>query len=199
MNFPGAEKYIIEKLSVGLPPYLKYHDLNHTLGVVESAIEIADEEGITSEEDRLLLKTAALYHDCGFLNVYDHHEEEGARIAAEVLPTFNYTDREVEIICNMIMKTMLPQHPSTHLERILCDADLDHLGREDFYTIGHGLYEEWMAIGRIHTEEEWNNIQISFLEKHTYWTATSQRLRGPLKDQHLQELRRMRAAQENNH
>jgi uncharacterized protein len=199
MNFPGAEKYIIEKLREGLPGYLKYHDLNHTLGVLDAATAIATEEQITSVDEMLLLKTAALYHDCGFLNVYDHHEEAGARIASEVLPSFGYSANQINMITRMIIATMLPQQPTTHLERILCDADLDHLGREDFYTIGHGLYEEWIAIGRIHTEEEWNNIQINFLEKHTYWTKTSQMRRGPLKDRHLQQLRSLSAAKQNNH
>lgn len=189
MDFQAAEAYILQLLREGLSQSLTYHDVNHTLGVVRASLEIAREENILDERELLLLKTAALYHDCGFLHVYDHHEAEGCRIAREVLPGFGYSDQQIDIICGMIMKTMLPQQPETHLERIICDADLDHLGREDFHEIGDGLYREWLSIGKVHTKEEWNTIQIGFLEKHRYWTATEEQRRGILKEQHLQELR----------
>lgn len=87
---------------------------------------------------------------------------------------------------------MLPQTPKNLLEYILCDADLDHLGRDDFYTIGQGLHDEWRNFGRIQSEEEWNAIQVTFLEKHKYWINTSQRLRGPEQGKHPEELRQTR-------
>jgi uncharacterized protein len=172
-----------------LPATLTYHNFKHTVGVLNAVQEIAKMENVTGEEDLTLLKTAALYHDSGFLNVYDHHEEEGCRIVRKVLPGFGYSTAQIDVICDMIMATMLPQSPKDLLEFILCDADLDHLGRDDFYTIGKGLHDEWYNIGRIHSEEEWNAIQISFLEKHRYWTNTSQRMRAPGQAKHLEELR----------
>lgn len=189
MDFKSAEKYIVKLLQEQLPETLTYHNFNHTSAVLESATEFARLENITDEEELTLLKTAALYHDSGFLNVYDYHEAEGCKIAEQVLPGFGYSERQIDIICRMIMKTMLPQAPETLLECILCDADLDHLGREDFYSVGKGLHDEWYNIGRIHSEEEWNKVQITFLEKHHYWTKTAQRIRGPVKARHLEELK----------
>lgn len=191
MDFQSAERYITSLLREHLPPILTYHNYGHTQAVLQSVTDFAKAENVSDPEELTLLRTAALYHDSGFLNVYDLHEAEGCRIARKVLPGFGYTERQIEIICDMIMKTMLPQAPVTLLECILCDADLDHLGREDFYTIGKGLHDEWMNIGRIHTEEEWNRVQIAFLEKHHYWTKTAQRLRGPVKERHLEELRQL--------
>src|SRR5436190_4370426 len=180
MDFKSAERYMTNLLCEHLPATLSYHNFGHTQAVLQSVTEIAKAENVTDPEQLTLLQTAALYHDSGFLNVYDLHEAEGCRIAKKVLPGFGYSDEQIEIICAMIMKTMLPQAPVTLLECILCDADLDHLGREDFYKIGKGLHDEWMNIGRIHTEEEWNKVQITFLEKHHYWTKSAQRIRGPV-------------------
>ena len=89
------------------------------------------------------------------------------------------------------MKTKLPQNPVTHLEEILCDADLDHLGREDFDDIGKKLYEEWLATGKHISEKEWNDIQIKFLSTHSYWTASARAKRDQLKLIHLQHLNQL--------
>ncbi len=84
MQLEKAEKYIIELLRSKLPSNLCYHDLEHTYIVLKKSMEIAREENITEEHDLNLLKTAALYHDSGFINVYDNHEEESCRIAARI-------------------------------------------------------------------------------------------------------------------
>ena len=191
MQLKNAEEFIVTFLQNGLSPLLHYHDLAHTVGVRHSCLSLAREEGIINEDDLVLLQTAALYHDCGFVNVYDHHEEEGCRLAAEILPRFEYNEAQIQVICNMIMKTKLPQNPVTHLEEILCDADLDHLGREDFDDIGKKLYEEWLATGKHISEKEWNDIQIKFLSTHSYWTASARAKRDQLKLIHLQHLNQL--------
>lgn len=191
MQLKNAEEFIVAFLQNGLSPALHYHDLSHTLGVRNSCLLLAKEEKITDKEDLTLLETAALYHDCGFVNVYDHHEEEGTILARKFLPGFGYNDTQIDVICNMIMKTKLPQEPVTHLEKILCDADLDHLGREDFDSIGKKLYDEWIATGRHISEKEWNDIQIKFLSSHIYWTESARLKRDQLKSVHLQHLNQL--------
>jgi predicted metal-dependent HD superfamily phosphohydrolase len=188
MQLEKAEQFIIDFLKNNLSASLHYHDLSHTLGVRESAMLLAKAEGISSPEELVILQTAALYHDCGFANVYDDHEEEGCRLTREILPQFGYNDQQIDIICHLIMKTKLPQEPETHLEQILCDADLDHLGRADFDYISKKLHEEWIAIGRHLTEKEWNEIQVKFLSNHEYWTASARKRSDDLKQKHLQSL-----------
>jgi len=168
-----AEKFVINMLAAGLPAHLYYHNVHHTIDVVHTSLKLAGSENIDNEEDLMLLKTAALYHDCGFLHIYDNHEEKGCDIAQEVLPGFGYSPGQIKIICNMIMKTKLPQQPVTILEKILCDADLDHLGRDDFEKVGNCLYREWRAVGKISDEKDWNETQIRFLESHHYWTKSA--------------------------
>jgi len=194
MQLNKAEEYILEVLQKQLPNTLHYHQLSHTLDVVRASTEIAKEENINNPNELILLKTAALYHDCGFINVYENHEEEGCRIVSETLPKFSYSEQEINIICKMIMKTKIPQKPETHLEKILCDADLDHLGKDDFDIIGSQLLAEIRAYGFAGDESAWNKIQISFLESHVFWTESSKRNGNKKQSEHLQRLKNLQKA-----
>ena len=146
MKFTEASLYIQEELKNKLSATLFYHNYLHTMYVLKSAIEIAEAEKIKDADELTLLKTAALYHDSGFINVYDLvTEEEACKIAEEALKRFDYSKVQIDIICRMIMKTKMPQEPETHLEKILCDADLDYLGTENFVPIGNNLLKELNA------------------------------------------------------
>jgi uncharacterized protein len=189
MQLEKAGDYISELLKTKLPSRLHYHDFQHTIEVHDAAVAIASKENISNGRDLVLLRSAALFHDCGYLNVYDDHEEESCRIAREVLPQFGYTDADIEVITAMIMKTKVPQVPETLLQKILCDADLDHLGREDFKDKSIKLYHEWKETGRVSDEESYNKMQISFIESHRFWTETAIKDREPAKQKHLEELK----------
>ena len=70
----------------------------------------------------------------------------------------------------------------------MCDADLDYLGRDDFYEIGGRLFEELRAQGIVETEREWNLVQKTFLDSHRYHTSYSKTNRERIKNQRLQEI-----------
>jgi uncharacterized protein len=187
-----AEK--VEIIATGLllkslSPDLYYHNLVHTKNVVSAALELAASEGITNEADLTFLLTAAWFHDVGYVVGYEHHERESCKMARELLPQAGFNKQQIDIVCKLIMKTHVPQEPETILEKILCDADLDYLGQPEFTRLGKDLFKEWQAKGRVNDEQEFNLLQINFLQKHKYWTLTSQRLREPVKQQHLQTLK----------
>jgi hypothetical protein len=87
------------------------------------------------------------------------------------------------------MATKIPQSPSDVLSEILCDADLDYLGRDDFYTIADTLFAEMKRMKLLSTETEWYDLQIRFLESHHYFTPTSQLTRSAPKRVHLDSLK----------
>ncbi|MCY1378022.1 hypothetical protein D3C87_1448270 [compost metagenome] len=89
----------------------------------------------------------------------------------------------------MIMATRIPQMPQNLLEEILADADLDYLGRDDFFTIGDRLYEELSVFGMVSNEWDWNVLQVKFLEAHHYFTDTAIRLRKQKKEENLQKIK----------
>jgi len=193
MNYRGAKAFILNKLDKELTDKLTYHGKHHTLDVLNITRELCAAEKI-SRKDTTLLKTAALYHDCGFTETYTQHEEKGCEIARRSLPQYGYSEEDIEKICGMIMATKIPQSPTNHLEQIICDADLDYLGREDFYLIGNTLYEEFVEYNVIQDEKSWNKLQVGFLGGHNYFTKTTLNRRENKKQEYLKELKNLVAS-----
>jgi HD superfamily phosphodiesterase len=172
MNFVATKHYIIQRLIHELPSKLYYHGLHHTFDVYDAAKQLAKAEHVTGD-DYVLLKTAVLFHDAGFIEQYKKNEPIGVKIAAEALPQFGYTEEQIKTIAGIIMTTNMEQPPQTLLQKIIRDADLDYLGRNDFEVLANLLKNELNAFGYQYTAEEWDALQIPFLEKHHYYTATA--------------------------
>ncbi len=173
------------KLEEELPRHLSYHNIDHTIDVMRSAEFIACNENIGDGERELLL-TAALLHDTGFLTLRDGHEVESCKIAHYYLPLYNYLPAEIDTICGLIMATRIPQSPGNKLEEILCDADLDYLGRDDFFALSTRLFNELRAEGLVKDQEEWDRQQADFMGDHHYFTATPIKLLDPKKKQYVE-------------
>lgn len=188
MDFTSAKTYILQRLRTELSEKLTYHSYQHTLEVLRAVKEIADAEKIFGEALHLL-ETAAAFHDAGFLRTYQEHEQAGCLIAREQLPRFGYSDKQISRICEMILSTRIPQSPGSHLAKILCDADLYYLGQDDFYATGQSLFHEFRERGIVNNEEEWNRLQVRFLESHQYFTRTAIERRAMRKAQHLAEVK----------
>ncbi|HEU4324910.1 MAG TPA: HD domain-containing protein [Roseiflexaceae bacterium] len=185
-DYERAREYALRRLRQDLSPLLSYHSLAHTCDEVLPASERYARLLDVGNDDLLLLRTAALYHDIGFVEQAVEHEAAGARIAATVLPRFGYHDTQIRQICAMIMATRLPQSPNTLLEAILADADLDMLGREDYLARNRALRAEWAIQGRTLSDPEWYADQLAFICKHHYWTEAAQSLRNPGKQRNIQ-------------
>jgi HD superfamily phosphodiesterase len=188
MQFREVKTFILNKLKKELPKHLSYHSVEHVKDVYNAAKSLAKEEGINDMDKKLLL-TAALFHDAGFLKGSKNHEKQSCSLAKEYLPEYGYTPEQIRTISRMIMATKIPQQPKNLLEEILCDADLDYLGRDDFFIIGNKLYAELSMYGIISTEDEWNELQSKFLAAHQYFTKTAIALRQRKKDKHLKAIR----------
>ncbi len=189
MNVDRAEAFIVAELRERLSPTLYYHGLHHTLDVTEQALALAAAEGIQDADSLAILRTAALFHDAGFLTTYQGHELAGCELARQRLPAFGYSAAEVEQICACIMATRIPQTALTHLAEILCDADLDYLGRTDFYQISASLLAELEARDILRGQRAWDEVQVKFIGAHRYLTATNRARREPGKQARLAEIR----------
>ncbi|SEK64757.1 HD domain-containing protein [Parapedobacter koreensis] len=187
MRLDLAEDYILSRLNDELSPDLTYHNAVHTFDVYNAARQIGQQEGLSDVQLQWLL-TAALFHDAGFLVNAKAHEVSSCTIAQEVLPGFGYTDADIAMVCRLIMATEIPQRPRQHLEEIICDADLDYLGRDDFFDRSQLLYQEMRHLGTVASRDEYSKIQIAFLDNHQYFTATSKRLRDSKKEENYNKL-----------
>jgi uncharacterized protein len=180
----------LDLLEKNLPNTLYYHGVHHTLDVLAVAKDLCNTEGISNEET-ILVKTAALLHDSGFVVSIKDHENHSCKVTSQILPKHGYSEKQILQICSMIFATKIPQTPQTLLEQILCDADLDYLGRNDFSTIAKTLYKEMKTLGYLHSLTEWNRIQINFLKSHQFFTNSSLQNRQGMQEKHLEKLEKM--------
>jgi uncharacterized protein len=187
MLFEKLKKQILSRLELEFQPCLYYHNLDHTLDVSDATLRLAHLEGVESHYT-ILLATAALLHDIGMLDDYVDHENASVKIAQKILPELEYSKEDIEEICKLILATRIPQEAKTLGEMIICDADLDYLGRDDFFMIAHRLRCEWQCQGKKYTLKEWYTMQASFLKKHHYFTKSAITLREETKQTHLQQI-----------
>ncbi len=179
---------MLNKLEKELNRELYYHGVHHSIDVIASCKRLSLSEGI-NDNDLMLLQTAAVFHDSGFLETYKGHEEVSCRFARDLLPGYGYTNKDIDKVLEMIRATQIPQSPKSFLSKILCDADLDYLGRNDFDPISHGLFKELIAYNMVQDEKQWNKIQVSFLSNHNYFTKTAKETREAKKQKKLDELK----------
>ncbi|MBI5960007.1 MAG: HD domain-containing protein [Chloroflexi bacterium] len=192
-DYEHAKQYVIQQLERKLPPMTYYHSVGHTRDdVLPAAQRLADMEGVVGE-DRCCLLTAACYHDIGYIQRGLEHERYGARITAKILPAFGYTPPQIELIQRLIMATRLPTNPQTLLEKIIVDADMDSLGRDDFLKTSHALQNELAARGVEISPDGWYIHQLEFLGSHRYYTDSAKCLREAGKQRNVEQVRRLLA------
>lgn len=181
------QQFIESLLSSKLPALFVYHNFEHALYVAQKAEEIARHENCT-EEEIMLIRTAALWHDVGCIVAYVGHEEESCRLAQHYLPQYKFSANEIEIICGIIRATKIPQTPKTKLEAILADADLEYLSTNTAVEKAVDLFKELQSLIPSLTQAEWNKMQINFLQTHQYFTPYCKEKKEPLKQVYLKEL-----------
>ncbi|MDG1332657.1 MAG: adenylate/guanylate cyclase domain-containing protein [Crocinitomicaceae bacterium] len=188
MDFDQLRENIITRLRSLLPETVVYHDVPHTLNVEIAATRYATLEGV-DPESILLLRTATLFHDAGYIYSNKNNEDFGINMAKSMLPNFGYSGIQIEIIEKIINSTKHSVEPTNLMEMIMCDADHDYLGRPDYYAIANKLRQEYENEGRIMTDKEWIEFQLHFLENtHEFYTQTAKNIRNIGKTARIREL-----------
>jgi putative nucleotidyltransferase with HDIG domain len=182
-------KNVLRILNTQLPKELYYHDLNHTLSVLNICNTYLRREKLPDHQSKLL-RLGALLHDIGFVKSSENHEQTGAQFASELMTEYGFTAKDIKIVQGLIIATKIPQQPKNLMERIICDADLDYLGTSEYYKISHQLYKELKHKNLITSSEQWLKIQIQFLENHQYHTKFAKKHRQPGKLKRITELKK---------
>ena len=189
-DYGGALAYARDCLENDLPPLLVYHTAAHTLDeVLPAALRLARLSGLDKAQTQLLA-VAAAFHDTGYTRQTYAHEQASVEIVTSQLPAFGFERQHLDAICAMIMATHLPQSAHTLAEQILADADLDVLGRDDYWERNDALRLEMANLGQPMSDREWYRFQLTFVESHRYFTAAARRMRAEKKREHVAELRR---------
>lgn len=187
-NENHQEAFLIELLQTKLPRNYCYHNIAHTLDVVSWVLLISKQEEC-SEMETHLLKTAAFWHDSGYIIKYSDHEIESCKLSQKYLPNFGYTSNEIIQIEGMIMATRLPQSPTNRLEEILADADVAYLATNEAEKKSTELFLELKSIEPSLGRKDWNKMQIDFLESHHYFSQYGINKLEPAKQLYLKKLK----------
>lgn len=191
MNFCELSTLVFTELE-NLDDRLYYHNIAHTRDdVLKNAILLAEEAQLNDSET-LIVKTAALFHDTGFLDQYSANEIFGCKRARLILSEFAYTENQINEICDCIMATQMPQNPKTRLQQIVCDSDLGYLGSSSFIEKSNKLREEIIAMKNKNIGEgEWKRMNLEFLLGHNYFTPEAHKLFGQGKIKNLELVKRL--------
>jgi len=190
IQFTDLQELMLNKLERELPSHLYYHNIKHTIDVV-TQVELIGLGEAVSDEELLILKTAALFHDSGHILEYNDHERFSTLIAREILPDYYYIQNQIDKICELIMATQMPPKPKNRLEEIMCDADLDYMGRSDMIPVSTLLYRELKEHNMVKSWNEWNRLQIKFISGHQYFTKTAMSLREVNKQKQIERIRKL--------
>jgi predicted metal-dependent HD superfamily phosphohydrolase len=186
-----AQHYVRNYFDHHVNEKLVYHNLKHTERVVEAATEISQHYQL-GDADFFTVTVAAWFHDIGYLSGDSKgHEERGARMAQAYLQGTGVEKAVIEAVCRCIVATQLPQRAVGLTEQIVCDADLYHLGTDEFGDLNKLMRKEAEAVkGRKISKDEWRRTTIRFLADHQYYTDYCRLL---LNEKQLENLNNLKA------
>ncbi|MDB5119623.1 MAG: hypothetical protein JWN56_841 [Sphingobacteriales bacterium] len=184
-----VSSYVLGLLTNKLPVTLSFHNIAHTLDVVEGVKEICLYTGISTEQSETV-QIAAWFHDTGYLKKYIGHEEESIQIAKQFFTAKGVSIKRVEEIVGCINATKYPQNPLNFLEKVICDADFYHFSLPDYPVKSNLLRAEWeLYLRKFFTDDDWKKENCSMLTGHKYFTAYGQSTLQLLKDANLEMIR----------
>lgn len=184
-----AEEYALSILYEKTPKAHVYHDVNHTQEVIAAALLIGEAEKL-SEEELEIVQLAACFHDIGYVKKSDGHEEISAQYAGEFLAKEQYPPEKIKKVKDCILATRVPQKPNNLLEKVICDADLSHLGTKNFINRNDLFRIEFEHhFGRSLSELEWLEKSIEFMKGHKFFTTYAREVLEPHKIKHLNKLK----------
>lgn len=184
-----VEKYVYSLLSEKLHSNYLYHNLAHTQRVVEKTREISANLEVTVI-DVENLEIAAWFHDVGFIESGDNHEEKSVKIAVDFLKSHKLSEDRLQVITGLILATKMNSVPETILEKILRDSDAAHLASKNFFNYNSLLRKEWeLVLDKKYTNKEWIALNLSFFtQKHRYYTDFALKNWSKAKEKNLSKI-----------
>ena len=189
ISIKEVEAYVIKMLETQLPATTYFHQVEHTLAVTEAAKLIGEGEKLSEKELELVI-LAALFHDTGFVETYEGHEEKSQAIAATYLNKHNFSQEDIQTVNRLIAVTELKKAPADSMERVICDADMAHIGQKKYKDKAENLRKEReFILGKKYLNLEWRKSNLEFLQNHTYYTQTAKNIFGERKAKNIKKIR----------
>ena len=183
-----SEDYVKNLFKDRLSSDYTYHNLEHTVQVVDKIKILAKAENVGPEDTENLL-LAGWFHDLGYVDNADNHEEESRKIASDFLKQHQFPEERIAKIGELILATDKFYKPKNQLEEIIKDADLYHLASDDYFRICENLRQE---IKEVHHQKfsklKWAELNISFFAKHQFYTKFAKENWQPEKEKNVEKI-----------
>jgi predicted metal-dependent HD superfamily phosphohydrolase len=184
-----AKEYA-ESVLAKTPKDYSYHCAKHTHEVVDAVLEIGQSESL-SRNDLETALVAAWFHDTGYAQGHEQHEQRAATTAEDLLETWGASAKKIADIRQAILATRMPQNPKTLVDQVLCDADLYHLSTKGLEESGRRLRQELTVTKKMEfTDEEWGKFNLRFLKNHRYFTTYGKTVLQDRKKKIIKKLKR---------
>lgn len=183
-----SEDYVKNLFKDRLSSAYTYHNLEHTIQVVDKIKILAKEENVGPEDTENLI-LAGWFHDLGYVDDADNHEEESRKIASDFLKQHRFPEERIAKIGELILATDKFYKPKNHLEEIIKDADMYHLASDDYFRICENLRQE---IKEVHHQKfsklQWAELNITFFAKHQFYTKFAKENWQPEKEKNVEKI-----------
>lgn len=164
------EEYVRDLITRESSELLSYHTIDHTRLVVQNAEVIGVQEDLSKDEMNILL-AGAWFHDTGYIRKYHGHEKESVAFAVDFLKLKDVDADSIELLSECITATTFPQQPKNKISKVLCDADLMHFGKEEYFELAEKLRQEFNDTGvRKLKKAKFEQESIQLLKDHTFFT-----------------------------
>lgn len=175
----GKAEQVATEALLKLPESMVYHNLNHTREVVKAASKIGTYANLSKEEMEILI-ISAWFHDTGFIQVYEDHEEKSVEIAVAFLKENDIPQEKIEKIVSTILSTRIEQKPKSLIENVLHDADFIHLTKKSYFDKLLLLKSELERTKKKPiSDAEWYEENLEFLRNHKYYTEYGKTVLSP--------------------
>jgi predicted metal-dependent HD superfamily phosphohydrolase len=185
-----AGNYVSKLIKEKLPESIEFHTIEHAKCVVDNAVFIGENSGLTKDEINIV-KLCAWFHDTGYILKTEGHEAESAKIAGEFLTSKGVDEEIISQVKNSILATRVPQQPETLISKVLCDADLMHLSEDNYFERIEKMREEWINISKKKiSKRKFHSKSVKFFQTHEFHTDFAKKELQPKKAKNLQLLQK---------
>lgn len=184
----SAQEFVFNLLREKLKPDFVYHNYKHTLQTAKACRELAEAYNLTSRDFEILM-LAAIFHDTGYTETCQGHEEVSARILKDFLKN-DYPQEDINKIEDLILSTRALSKPSGTLQEILHDADYVNMGKKRFAERAELLRIEWeRVLNKKYTDLEWAEEQLGFLISKSFVTEEATLQYGDIREENIRKQR----------
>ncbi len=185
-----AEAYVFNLFKDKLSSEYIYHDYLHTLRVVTAVNELIKGE-LIEEPDAHSLRLAAWFHDSGYIEGFENHEERSCRIFKDFIGQHSFENVNVQQVCDLILATKYTHFPTNLLEMCLKDADFYHFTLDNYSELGDLLKKEIeTTCTKKLTDTDWCKENLNVLTKNQYYFTNYAKTHWqPKKEKNIYKLR----------